>query len=1727
MPFVNRRVEPLYVSNTILPNGCSTELENVSNNSLANLVRQLAHIADHATSIFDEICAESRDIYDRSTRLTVRAANLEDILGTLDARAVKVPVSTLCDFKTLRDHYRYRTPVQNNLITPASRSQCIQVQYSQASTDLKDIFEKLKEYHEDEVTVSNLCQSISLSRLNCDTDSSEYDIEFPRDSLEKRRRKPLLPYSKLPSRPRSEGDLLDDYIPPNRGTLPTPEEVMRKNIAQSSVVSVDTSGTGFERMQTFRRSLTAMGRKLEKAKKKRWRRTVSGIPDEVQAELQVESASGDERSTDPESNFEELKTLSLDRRAFRQVKPKESPAGIAVIQPVRTRRRPKSLRLPGPIIFPGLQQWRESHMKHQEKKAQEKLGGRNRHSVALPLQDSVPTPSPSQGYSSSSDIIWPGPPRRRPHSLAIPPGSLPQSQIASLVPLSPAQPSNKTVYVSSYKQVPNAVISSNATTVTINTRTANNSSGDAETGLPINTLQRNFPTTKVRLRNLKSSARKEERQSSSGNWSGTDSARTSMNSDLGNALSYEFLSSTTTSPSDSAVSLSSENLSFPKFNGGLRSLDRKHSRGKSDRPSSLSYASTGDSSSGSSTPTNSPNNVLSGFTQMDTDSWLQSVGAATDRRMPPEAGNVSLVRKSPEGHCEVIFTSDNLSDSSSSSENPASSSAFSDNGSIDLEVYLADINSDYIDSDSTSGHSVDHEGYWTSMHSDCGLPSRRLSKKRRSSLTKEPLSVNLNQGKDPPAVLSKHKRTSLAVAPPCYAQIDQSRRPPPPPIRVESVVTDELSSTPNTPVNQNKAGGHHLLPLILSEDNRSISPSSLTDTASETSTISSDTTTTPTLTPVQTPTDPAMYKLCFSGSSKSLESLDSQLSGIQGSRPASRVDAWTSEVSQNFSTKQQPDILEANRRSKASGNQKQVVSSNSLTSSGSTSVRTAPVQESVATFTTHVIQPSSSVLPAGSKAEPLLLPSPTSSQSSSPTHEGKVKIMNARDRFFGISRAENEDTDSLPQDGGETLEQDSLDRDCVVSPLGVYPENYNTLKRRPRHETEALVKQNLDQALDHSSSTPLSVSEEQLNEQSERLTVAAKKGLDTLQRKQRFQGYVSSVQNQAPQNYNAINSVKDPVVGNGSQAMTREQREEILNMMRKSKNNKAASCSSPTLTEPSSKGPEDHQRHELTKINENVVFPDQTGQQQKLIEDMDKETSFRNSYHLGIEADNLDPDLAIIRAAEEMERQLLQKRQKYNMPAVSAPSKSEDANIWLPNSTPFSRNSIAYHSFYDTEMCGNSFSHVPSMLMDDSYVYDPNKRPKSSILKVRRKGETSLNEAKSNGTKHWSLGRHTSLAMSPTDSVSSLNSVRSITFSDMVDVEHTPVKICLVSGKPQTPMDDFKMLLQQHSGSRRGQSACSALNVQPRPHRVQNNAQLLYSGSMSTSNKQEAPKQGSAPSRTIVTLKDLRTAMANPATNSVTGDLGLPYEELQAQNRNMRSSPATSPSGSLSRQDQGVKFKLDFSDAVSDGDSSKASSGPTRLSNGDLSVVPCADKLANPEANREQKRSAAKTAPDSPHERPKNESMSNSSGMLCTAEASNNVNSNNSVDSQASTSKKVTKPSELKSKTPPPKNGPGILNTKPRHLTESASDSVLSRNDLMEDIRRRGARRDSRQEAVSELETSQEHRKLSASSMPSLTTAGKSGLGSLLDSMKTALKSMAVVHSVVDGENEHDGAAWE
>ena len=119
------------------------------------------------------------------------------------------------------------------------------------------------------------------------------------------------------------------------------------------------------------------------------------------------------------------------------------------------------------------------------------------------------------------------------------------------------------------------------------------------------------------------------------------------------------------------------------------------------------------------------------FSQIDTENWLKTVGNTSEKESKEESaeeGNEAPDNKSP-GIIQIGFP-DNASDSSSS-ENPSSSQNLSDTASVDLEVFLGDGNS--FDSDSLSSFSVDTEGYWTSMHSDCGLPKHGKNKPSKRS----------------------------------------------------------------------------------------------------------------------------------------------------------------------------------------------------------------------------------------------------------------------------------------------------------------------------------------------------------------------------------------------------------------------------------------------------------------------------------------------------------------------------------------------------------------------------------------------------------------------------------------------------------------------------------------------------------------------------------------------------------------------------------------------------------------------------------------------------------------------------------------------------------------------------------------------------------------------------------------------------------------------------------
>ncbi|XP_072178946.1 actin-binding protein WASF1-like [Diadema setosum] len=137
MPFIKRIVEPQYLSNRPLPPGCDRELDTVSNYTLCGLVRQLADLSLRAHDIFSDINAESHVLAHKAVSLRRRITRLEEVVEILDARSVKVPESTLEQFKNTTNHYKASHKIDQDLFVQRTRPGCLQAIYDGASTDLK------------------------------------------------------------------------------------------------------------------------------------------------------------------------------------------------------------------------------------------------------------------------------------------------------------------------------------------------------------------------------------------------------------------------------------------------------------------------------------------------------------------------------------------------------------------------------------------------------------------------------------------------------------------------------------------------------------------------------------------------------------------------------------------------------------------------------------------------------------------------------------------------------------------------------------------------------------------------------------------------------------------------------------------------------------------------------------------------------------------------------------------------------------------------------------------------------------------------------------------------------------------------------------------------------------------------------------------------------------------------------------------------------------------------------------------------------------------------------------------------------------------------------------------------------------------------------------------------------------------------------------------------------
>ncbi|XP_068866601.1 NHS-like protein 1 isoform X2 [Aphelocoma coerulescens] len=267
-------------------------LEQVSSYALVSLLMQLSDLSRCAGDIFGGILSEADSLCHRNARLQRRLGALEELLARLDHRKVKIPVSNLDEESRWTVHYTAPWHQQENVFLPSSRPPCVEDLHRQAKLNLKSVLrecDKLRrdgyrssQYYSQGPTFSSSSSAICGSYQD---DYEEIEQKCPVSPPEEEK----LITIKRPKSP-ATNELSDINTQTNWTKslpLPTPEEKMRQQAqaVQTDVVPINVTGENFDRQASIRRSLIYTDTVVRRPKKVKRRKTITGIPDNIQKEL--------------------------------------------------------------------------------------------------------------------------------------------------------------------------------------------------------------------------------------------------------------------------------------------------------------------------------------------------------------------------------------------------------------------------------------------------------------------------------------------------------------------------------------------------------------------------------------------------------------------------------------------------------------------------------------------------------------------------------------------------------------------------------------------------------------------------------------------------------------------------------------------------------------------------------------------------------------------------------------------------------------------------------------------------------------------------------------------------------------------------------------------------------------------------------------------------------------------------------------------------------------------------------------------------------------------------------------------------------------------------------------------------------------------------------------------------------------------------------------------------
>ncbi|ENN71312.1 wiskott-Aldrich syndrome protein family member 3 [Dendroctonus ponderosae] len=145
MPLPKRVIEPVHITRGTLPEDLPlpSELEGVTNGTLANTVRQLSSLSRHAEDLFGELARDAQQLNDRSNSLQARIDRLAVKVTQLDSTVEEVSLQDI----HMRKAFKSSTIFDQQIFSRATMPTAMQETYN--SCDRPPPLDKLNCYRDD------------------------------------------------------------------------------------------------------------------------------------------------------------------------------------------------------------------------------------------------------------------------------------------------------------------------------------------------------------------------------------------------------------------------------------------------------------------------------------------------------------------------------------------------------------------------------------------------------------------------------------------------------------------------------------------------------------------------------------------------------------------------------------------------------------------------------------------------------------------------------------------------------------------------------------------------------------------------------------------------------------------------------------------------------------------------------------------------------------------------------------------------------------------------------------------------------------------------------------------------------------------------------------------------------------------------------------------------------------------------------------------------------------------------------------------------------------------------------------------------------------------------------------------------------------------------------------------------------------------------------------------